>query len=90
MTVGGLKCSLVIPFLPVEIMYGDLRNTVEDFDPEDKNVGDVNKSEMTHVVILNMKKNTMIQMRYVCCVLLVAALGSMSFRAKAYTERNML
>ena len=32
----------------------------------------------------------MIQMRYVCCVLLVAALGSMSFRAKAYTERNML
>ena len=32
----------------------------------------------------------MIQMRYVCCVLLVAALGSMSFKAKAYTERNML
>lgn len=30
------------------------------------------------------------QMKHLFCVLLLAALGSFSFKANAYTERNML
>ena len=32
----------------------------------------------------------MTRMKHLLCVFLVAALGSLSFKANAYTERNML
>ena len=37
-----------------------------------------------------MNENTMNRMKHLFCVLLLAALGSFSFKANAYTERNML
>ena len=37
-----------------------------------------------------MNENTMNRMKHLFCVLLLAALGSFSFKASAYTERNML
>ena len=36
------------------------------------------------------EQNTMNRMKHLFCVLLLAALGSFSFKANAYTERNML
>ena len=37
-----------------------------------------------------MNENTMIRLKHLFCVLLLAALGSISFKANAYTERYML
>ena len=36
------------------------------------------------------EQNTMNRMKHLLCVLLVVALGSFSFKANAYTERNLL
>ena len=37
-----------------------------------------------------MNKNTMNRMKYLICVFLLAVFGSFSFKANAYTERDLL